>query len=80
MFNMQEELNQFVRNQLLKSITKKDLIIKTHALITRLESIKIYIQKEVYITQLPDFESFKHPNHIYKLKRVMHGLKQASRS
>jgi hypothetical protein len=34
----------------------------------------------VYVEQLPDFESEEHPNHIYKLHKVLYGLKQATRA
>jgi hypothetical protein len=38
------------------------------------------IKKEVYMEQLPDFESEEYPNHVYKLHKALHGLKQAARA
>ena len=39
-----------------------------------------YINEEVYIEQPPSFENDKKPNHVYKLKKVLYGLKQATRA
>jgi hypothetical protein len=36
--------------------------------------------KEVYVEQPPGFEDSKHPNHVYKLRKVLYGLKQAPRA
>jgi hypothetical protein len=38
-----------------------------------------YINKEVYVEQPPDFEDYKQPNHVYKLKKALYGLNQAPR-
>ena len=38
-----------------------------------------YIMEEVYVKQPPDFENEKFPNHIYKLFKVLYGLKQTPR-
>jgi hypothetical protein len=38
------------------------------------------IKEEVYIEQSPGFESERYPNHIYKLHKELHGLKQAPRA
>jgi hypothetical protein len=38
------------------------------------------IKEEVYVEQPPGFESEEHPNHIYKLHKVLYGFKQASRA
>jgi hypothetical protein len=38
------------------------------------------IQEEVYVEQLPSFESEGYPNHVYKLYKTLYGLKQASRA
>ena len=39
-----------------------------------------YINEEVYVSQPPGFENFENPNYVYKLKRVLYGLKQALRA
>lgn len=39
-----------------------------------------YINEEVYVKQPPRFEDFKHPSHVYILKKVLNGLKQAPRA
>ena len=36
-----------------------------------------YIEKEVYVSQPPDFEDRKNANHVYKLKKSLYGLKHA---
>jgi hypothetical protein len=38
------------------------------------------IKEEVYVEQSPDFKSKEHPNHVYKLHKVLFGLKQALRA
>jgi hypothetical protein len=37
------------------------------------------IKEEGYVEQPPDFESEECPNHVYKLHKLLYGLKQASR-
>jgi hypothetical protein len=37
------------------------------------------IKEEVYVEQPPGFESEEYTNHVYKLHKVLHGLKQAPR-
>ena len=39
-----------------------------------------YINEEVYISQPPGFENIEYPNHVYKLKRALYGLKKAPRA
>ena len=34
-----------------------------------------YINEEIYVEKPPDFEDDKKPNHVYKLKKVLYGLK-----
>jgi len=38
-----------------------------------------YIDEEVYVYQPPGFEDHKHPDYVFKLKKVLYGLKQAPR-
>jgi hypothetical protein len=38
------------------------------------------IKEEVYLEQSPDFESEGYSNHVYKLQKMLYGLKQASRA
>ena len=38
------------------------------------------IQELVYVEQPPGFEDHKFSNHVYKLQKVLYGLKQASRA
>jgi hypothetical protein len=38
------------------------------------------IKEEVYVEQLPSFESEEYPNHVYKLHKVLFGIKQAPRA
>ena len=37
------------------------------------------INDEVYVEQPPGFEDHQHPNHVYKLKKALYGIKQAPR-
>ena len=39
-----------------------------------------YITDEVYIAQLLGFENHEFPNHVFKLSKVLYGLKQARRA
>jgi hypothetical protein len=39
-----------------------------------------YINKEVYVEQPPGFKDDKTPNHVYKLKEALYGLKKAPRA
>jgi hypothetical protein len=38
------------------------------------------IKEEVYVEQPPIFESEGYPNHVYKLHKILYGLKQVPRS
>ena len=42
--------------------------------------LKGFIQEEVYVEQPPSFKDFEKPNHVYKLQKDLHGLKQAPRA
>ena len=39
-----------------------------------------FINEEVYVEQLPGFQSFNFPNHVFRLKKTLYGLKQAPRT
>ena len=39
-----------------------------------------FINEEVYVEQPPGFESFNFPNHVFKLKKAIYGLKQTPRA
>jgi len=38
------------------------------------------IKEEVFVKQPPGFEDLKNPGHVYKLKKSLYGLKQATRA
>jgi hypothetical protein len=38
------------------------------------------IKEEVYMEQAPVFKDEEYPNHVYKLHKMIYGLKQASRA
>jgi len=38
-----------------------------------------FINEEVYVSQPPGFEDHQHPNHVYKLKKALYGLKHVPR-
>ncbi|GKA50827.1 retrovirus-related pol polyprotein from transposon TNT 1-94 [Tanacetum coccineum] len=39
-----------------------------------------FINEEVYVAQHPGFIDIKKPDHVYKLKKALHGLKQAPKA
>ena len=39
-----------------------------------------FINEEVSVEQPPHFQSFSFPNHVFKLKKTLYGLKQAHRA
>ena len=38
-----------------------------------------YINEEVFVSEPPGFEDYKHPEHMFKLMKALYGLKQAPR-
>jgi len=38
-----------------------------------------FIDEEVYVSQRPGFEDHKHPDHVYRLQKVLYDLNQALR-
>jgi hypothetical protein len=49
--------------------------IKLYQMDVKSALLNDYINEEVYIEQPPDFEDNKKPNHLYKLKKALYGLK-----
>jgi hypothetical protein len=39
-----------------------------------------FLEEEVYVRQPPGFESVDFPHRVYKLRKALHGLKQAPRA
>ena len=39
-----------------------------------------YIEEEVYMHQPPGFEDTKHPEHVFKLKKSLYGVKRKDKS
>ena len=39
-----------------------------------------FINKEVYVEQPPNFQSFNFSNHVFKLKKILYDLKQTPRA
>jgi len=39
-----------------------------------------YVKEEVFVSQLPGFENHELPNHVFKLDKVLYGLKQVARA
>ena len=37
-----------------------------------------HIDEEVYVSQPPGFQDHKYPEHMFKLKKSLYGLKQAT--
>ncbi|CAL8162542.1 unnamed protein product [Prunus armeniaca] len=74
---MQEELNQFIRNDvwyLVPRLAEKNVIdVKTAFL-------KDILNEEVYVKQPKGFEDPLHPNDVFRLKKALYGLKQAPRA
>ncbi|GJY38053.1 retrovirus-related pol polyprotein from transposon TNT 1-94 [Tanacetum coccineum] len=75
---MQEELHQFDRLQLRDS--QEDGIDLRESLppVARLEAVAIF--EEVYVAQPDGFVDPDHPEKVYRLRKSLYGLKQASRA
>ena len=48
---------------------------KIHQMDVKSAFLNRYIDEEVYVRQPPGFEDYKHPNHVFKLKKALYGLK-----
>ncbi|GKE18498.1 retrovirus-related pol polyprotein from transposon TNT 1-94, partial [Tanacetum coccineum] len=68
---MQEELNEFEHLKVWELVPRPDRVM--------IITLK-WIYKEVYVSQLDEFVDPKNPNHVYKLKKALFGLKQAPRA
>ncbi|KAK3136487.1 hypothetical protein QOZ80_5BG0436290 [Eleusine coracana subsp. coracana] len=86
---MQEELNNFERNEVWTLVERpKQNVVGTkwvfrnkqdeHGVVTRNKARPI--KEKVYVEQPPGFEDEKYPNHVFKLKKALYGLKQAPRA
>ena len=49
--------------------------IKLYQMDVKSAFINGYINELVYVEQAPDFEDEKKPNHVYKLRKALYGLK-----
>nr|GEU89194.1 hypothetical protein [Tanacetum cinerariifolium] len=81
---MQEEIHQFDRHQVWeivdKPFGKSEAGIdfeESFAPVARLEAVRIF---EVYVAQPGGFVDLDHPEKVYRLRKVLYGLKQASRA
>jgi hypothetical protein len=54
--------------------------IKLYQIDVKSAFLNCYINREVYVEQPPGFEDDKRPNHVYKLKKTLYGLKKAPRA
>ncbi|GJV96968.1 retrovirus-related pol polyprotein from transposon TNT 1-94 [Tanacetum coccineum] len=74
---MQEEMNQFKRNNVCTLVHKP---YATWFMVYKMDVKSAFlngkISKEVYVQQPPGFESSEFPNHICKLDKALYGLKQ----
>jgi hypothetical protein len=53
---------------------------KLHQMDVKSAFLNGVIQEEVYVRQPPDFENPKYPDRVYKLSKVLYGLKQAQQA
>ena len=54
--------------------------IKLYQMDVKSSFLNGYINEEVYVEQPPSFKDDKKPDHVYKLKKVLYGLKHAPRA
>ncbi|GKC99258.1 retrovirus-related pol polyprotein from transposon TNT 1-94 [Tanacetum coccineum] len=71
---MQEELNEFERLKLW------ELVPPPNKMDVKTAFLNGILREEVYVSRLDGFVDPDNPNHVYRLKKVLHGLKQALRS
>nr|GFA53730.1 retrovirus-related Pol polyprotein from transposon TNT 1-94 [Tanacetum cinerariifolium] len=68
-----EAIRIFIANAASKNMTIDQMDVKT----TFLNGV---LKEEVYVSQLEGFVDPDHPTHVYRLKKALHGLKQAPRA
>jgi hypothetical protein len=51
---------------------------KLYQMNVKINFLNDVIQEEVYVRQPLDFENHKYPDRVYKLLKILYGLKQAS--
>ena len=52
--------------------------IKLYQMDVKCAFLNGYLHEEVYVKQPPDFEYPDLPNHVFKLNKVLYGLKQST--
>nr|GFD40800.1 copia protein [Tanacetum cinerariifolium] len=68
-----EDIKIFLSYAAHKSFTMFEMDVKTAFLHGSLK-------EDVYVCQYEGFIDFDHPSHVYKLKKALHGLKQAPKA
>nr|GEU56898.1 hypothetical protein [Tanacetum cinerariifolium] len=68
-----EAIRIFIANAAHKSMTIFQMDVKT-------EFLNVKLKEEVYVSQQEGFVDQDNPSHVYKLKKSLYGLKQASRA
>nr|GFC31392.1 hypothetical protein [Tanacetum cinerariifolium] len=92
---MQEELNEFERPEVWELVPRPDKVVvitlKIFLAFAAQKNMVVYqmdvktafsngnLRKEVYVSHSDGFVDPDNPNHVYKLKKALHGLKQAPR-
>nr|GFA56786.1 hypothetical protein [Tanacetum cinerariifolium] len=74
---MQEELNEFERLEVWELVPRPDQVMVMDVKTALLNG---NLREEVYVSQLDRFVDPGNPNHVYKLKKALYRLKQASRA
>ncbi|KAK1394100.1 hypothetical protein POM88_013156 [Heracleum sosnowskyi] len=84
---MQEELNEFERNEVWKLVPRpknRSIIAHKKFKVFHMDVKSVFLngelEEEVYVEQPPGFIDPKYPNHVYRLDKALYGLKQAPRA